>query len=315
MFDAQRGLAATSGGRWLDTGNAGRDWRLRPDSARLAGSLQDLQFTPDGTGWVVGLVQQPALVFGPRPSPKGPLYRSVDQGRTWRAVELPAALAGTVQGLQFVDDRHGFLRAATGCSSIGFYTSYEQQHTTSDTGATWRAVGSERAAGVPPSMRSATQGVLVSPPTVRASSRVFTTNDGGSTWSAGTELPNGYTLTAQRLIAVGDRLWLLGAAQLLSSGDGGRSWAPVALPLPEDRPPDGIASDPLLKDITFADARNGWIVGRDGLVLATTDGGATWVRQATGTRQTLLTARATGAQTAWIGGTSRAILATVSGGR
>ena len=84
---------------------------------------------------------------------------------------------------------------------------------------------------------------------------------------------------------------------------------------PADVLPAGLGYEPVLNDIAFADARNGWIVGRQGLVLATTDGGTTWERQASGSRQDLQTLRATSAQTAWIGGTARSILATASGGR
>jgi photosystem II stability/assembly factor-like uncharacterized protein len=326
VFDASRGLAATSGGRWLDTLNAGRDWAARPDAARLPGSSQDLHFTPDGTGWVVALQKQPVPLFGPAPSPAGPLYRSTDQGRSWSAVALPAPAVGSVLGVQFVDDRHGVLRAATGCTSIRFHTCFEQSWATSDGGANWQPVGPERAQGGLLLMRSATQGVLIGPISPRFPDRhAFTTGDGGATWGPAVPLPGGDTLMPRRLFALGDRVWLVGndvsagvnssQGVLLSSGDGGRSWMRQTLAQPADVLPAGLGYEPVLNDIAFADARNGWIVGRQGLVLATTDGGTTWARQASGSRQDLQTLRATSAQTAWIGGTARSILATASGGR
>jgi photosystem II stability/assembly factor-like uncharacterized protein len=275
---------------------------------------------------VVALQKQPVPLFGPAPSPAGPLYRSTDQGRSWSAVALPAPAVGSVLGVQFVDDRHGVLRAATGCTSIRFHTCFEQSWATSDGGANWQPVGPERAQGGLLLMRSATQGVLIGPISPRFPDRhAFTTDDGGATWGPAVPLPGGDTLMPRRLFALGDRVWLVGndvsagvnssQGVLLSSGDGGRSWMRQTLAQPADVLPAGLGYEPVLNDIAFADARNGWIVGRQGLVLATTDGGTTWERQASGSRQDLQTLRATSAQTAWIGGTARSILATASGGR
>lgn len=322
MFDGQRGLASTSGGRWLDTTTAGRDWVARPPAARLPGALQDLQFTPDGTGWVVGRVQQPADALGLRPTAAGELYRSADQGRSWAAVALPAAAAGRVTGVQFVDRQIGFLQAATRCDTVLGYSCNQQTYATRDAGVTWQAVGAEWPTAGLRLMVSATQGLWLPPWGRRAAPPVvITTSDGGATWSDSTVLPAGPDLAVSRVIAVGSRLWILGEDRsngqgvLLSSSDGGRDWKAQTLPLPPDIAPRWLTGTAALRDIAFADDRHGWIVGRQGLVLATTDGGLTWVRQASGSRQTLVTVHAPSADTVWIGGTARSILATASGGR
>jgi photosystem II stability/assembly factor-like uncharacterized protein len=171
-------------------------------------------------------------------------------------------------------------------------------------------------------MRSATEGLWLLPVGRHTESRaVATTSDGGATWTAGAVLPISLNLSARRLIGVGDQVWLLGEdassgqAILSSSSDGGRSWQARTLPLAADVAPPGLAYGPVLNDITFADALHGWIVGSQGLVLATSDGGVTWVRQASGSRQNLQTVRATSAQSVWIGGSANSILATVGGGR
>ena len=70
-----------------------------------------------------------------------------------------------------------------------------------------------------------------------------------------------------------------------------------------------------LRDITFADDRNGWIVGHDGLILATTDGGLTWARQASGTQQHLAVAVARPGGRVWAAGAYGSILASATGGR
>lgn len=324
MLDAQRGLAITSAGRWLDTTNAGRDWAPRHAAARLAGTPKDLQFTPGGTGWLVTVQRQPPVGFGPASPDVGQLFRSVDQGRSWTAVALPEPAANRVLGVQFVDDRNGFLRADLGCSSFKFTICHEQTWVTRDAGATWQAVGEVRALDFVSLMLSPTRGVRIAGTDPFSNTKkAYLTTDGGATWSEGVDLPGADMLNPSRLVQAAGRLWLLGQAYgpdagtrpwpLLTSGDGGRNWAVQALPVPAELQPS-LCCETVLNDIAFADERHGWIVGGQGLMLATTDGGATWVRQASGSRQTLLTVHARTSRDAWIGGSARSILATGSGG-
>lgn len=65
-----------------------------------------------------------------------------------------------------------------------------------------------------------------------------------------------------RLVAVGDR------GHVLLSDDEGVTWRQVTVP-----------TRAMLTGVTFADAAHGWAVGHDGMILATTDAGATWTRQ------------------------------------
>ena len=65
-----------------------------------------------------------------------------------------------------------------------------------------------------------------------------------------------------RIVAVGDR------GYILYSDDQGASWSRAKAP-----------AAPLLTAVHFADAKNGWAVGHDTVILATTDGGATWTPQ------------------------------------
>lgn len=68
-----------------------------------------------------------------------------------------------------------------------------------------------------------------------------------------------------RLVAVGDR------GHVLLSDDDGASWRQIIVP-----------TRAMLTGVSFADTRHGWAVGHDGVILATTDAGATWSRQASG---------------------------------
>ena len=65
-----------------------------------------------------------------------------------------------------------------------------------------------------------------------------------------------------RIVAVGDR------GYVLYSDDQGANWSRAKAP-----------AAPLLTAVHFNDAKNGWTVGHDTVILATTDGGATWTQQ------------------------------------
>jgi len=65
-----------------------------------------------------------------------------------------------------------------------------------------------------------------------------------------------------RVVAVGDR------GKILYSDDEGAHWQVAASP-----------TEVLLTSVCFADARHGWAVGHDALVLGTSDGGETWAVQ------------------------------------
>ena len=66
----------------------------------------------------------------------------------------------------------------------------------------------------------------------------------------------------KRLVAVGDR------GHILLSDDNGGSWTQAKVPTKQ-----------MLTAVFFVDETHGWAVGHDAQVLATTDGGTTWVKQ------------------------------------
>jgi len=65
-----------------------------------------------------------------------------------------------------------------------------------------------------------------------------------------------------RIVAVGDH------GSIVYSNDNGKSWSRAKTP-----------AAPLLTAIDFADAKKGWAVGHDSVILATTDGGMNWTQQ------------------------------------
>jgi photosystem II stability/assembly factor-like uncharacterized protein len=74
-------------------------------------------------------------------------------------------------------------------------------------------------------------------------------------------LLNGLARAGDRIVAVGQR------GHVLYSDDGGKTWKQADVPLSSD-----------LVAVAFPSAKTGWAVGHDGVVLRSTDSGASWVR-------------------------------------
>ena len=66
--------------------------------------------------------------------------------------------------------------------------------------------------------------------------------------------------------------------------------------------------------VTFTDATHGWAVGASGTILATTDGGATWRKQTSGTTANLSAVTFPDATHGWVVDDNGTILATTDGG-
>jgi len=115
---------------------------------------------------------------------------------------------------------------------------------------------------------------------------ILATADGGETWekqrmdtSVDQPLFSVIFTGPQDGIAVG--LWSL----VLATHDGGKTWTRTKLP----KPPGGGKADRNLYHI-FSDGKSAlFIVSEQGLVLKSTDSGATWSYQATGSKGTLWT--------------------------
>jgi photosystem II stability/assembly factor-like uncharacterized protein len=75
----------------------------------------------------------------------------------------------------------------------------------------------------------------------------------------------GVTHAGARLVAVGQR------GAVVFSDDQGANWVQARVPVSSD-----------LTSVWFADAKNGWAAGHDGVILHSADGGQTWVKQLDG---------------------------------
>jgi photosystem II stability/assembly factor-like uncharacterized protein len=168
---------------------------------------------------------------------------------------------------------------------------------------------------------------------------IYRTRDGGENWSA-QPTPSRVTL---RDIGFADSLegWVVGdGGEILQTADGGATWAEVESGTTADlyalelRSPergwacgqngdilfwDGVHWSPQaggagqhLMDVAFGDDDTGWVVGRGGTILWTSNGGLDWVPQAVpeGTNPFLNGVAALGASDGWVAGLNGTILVT-----
>ncbi|MDX2136412.1 MAG: YCF48-related protein [Saprospiraceae bacterium] len=88
---------------------------------------------------------------------------------------------------------------------------------------------------------------------------------------------------------------------------GGDCWALLnPLPLPQ--------GNDLLCEVFFTDSLTGWVLGEEGAIFKTVDGGVTWTAQYSGTGELLYSGFFTDSLTGWAVGSDGIILKTVDGG-
>lgn len=76
-----------------------------------------------------------------------------------------------------------------------------------------------------------------------------------------------------------------------------------------------LSPDAELRSVHFPDAQHGWAVGDDGMILATADGGMSWLPQPSKTRERLVSVHFADARHGWTVGLDGTILATADGGK
>lgn len=264
---------------------------------------------PDGNGWAAGA--NPAL------------QRSADGGQTWVPACLPASAVsgpGALYAVAFDDDgRHGWVAGGSGGRPVVLRTA--------DGGGRWLAArlpggiaGGLSDVGFADLRHGWAVGHLTGTgPANAAGGLLLATSDGGATWRAQT-LPDGIGRLGRIAVAGATHGWatgttLAGRPVVVATIDGGATWTSQPLP-------DGIRE---LRDLAFVDRERGWAVGAltvtqppeagnedPGVILTTTDGGATWTEQAR-TVGSLWSVAAVDASTVFAGG-AYGLFSTTDGG-
>jgi photosystem II stability/assembly factor-like uncharacterized protein len=294
--DIDHGLALAADGLLLETSDNGLSWATRTRLGGKTATAGQLQ-AKAGQLWLV--------------DSDGRLQRSRDSGRTWAPVAVPTAGADPVITAQFFDASNGLVTVNTCTGEVPLRVCDRWLHVTQDGGGSWvkRSSPLGNNVGVM-TFGSASHGVRV---VNNGSGAIDYTSDGGLSWSAATT-GSAFGLSASRVIWTdADHAWLISVGQLWRSDDGGRSWRQVNSPALQT--PTSAQASVSMRDLVFADAQNGWLVGDDGTVYGTSDGGTSWVLQAIATQQSLGSIYAINPRQVWLGGGRGIIFGSAAGGR
>lgn len=299
--DPLTGWAVGDCGAILHTCDGGRTWDPQAGGTEVV--LRDVRFAaaasgpggPEvaipGVGWAVG--GRPGLL---PPRRRGVALETRDGGRSWRAASVPDA--GTLCGFWTHDGQQAWLGGAVGDTlGVGLWsrTAADQPWRPAadhpigilglDLAHFGRGVAVGRGGGIHPLRRRS-----LAP----YAAEQLTTAD----------LHAAAHRTATQAVLVGDD------ATVLREVAGGRRWGRGRVGVP-------ARLGPLLdlRDVCFADDRQGWAVGQPGgYVLRTVDGGRNWFVSVSGQSRALLGLHFLDAQTGFAVGESGAILRTRDGG-
>jgi photosystem II stability/assembly factor-like uncharacterized protein len=225
-------------------------WQNLPQAGRLNSTC----FIDASHGWAVGEA--------------GTILATTDGGAIWTA-QSSGIVDGALNGVSFAGASNGWVVGDAGTILA-----------TTDGGATWTA----QCSGIPDAALTSVTFVDASHGwAVGDAGTILATTDGGATWAAQDSGISGFSLNAVSFTDASHGWAVGGAAVIVATTDGGDTWTAQS---------SGVF-DGWLNGVSFADASNGWAVGVDygdgvdydpgvALILATTDGGATWTAQSSG---------------------------------
>jgi photosystem II stability/assembly factor-like uncharacterized protein len=217
----------------------------------------------------------------------GTILRTEDGGRTWTS-PLPDD-EKSLNSISFSGPGYGL---ATGGERLVLWTV--------DGGKTW--TNSKTVPGL--YMGSACLLNAQTAVAVGAGGVIFRTSDAGATWE---QIQTGVDWGFSRIIFVDESRGLaFGAAAILATEDGGRTWTRRPLPL--------NAGSCVLFNAAVCDKIHWLAVGMQGLIVASEDGGRTWKRQPSGTKKMLFGIAWSDPRTATAVGYGGLILQSVDGG-
>jgi photosystem II stability/assembly factor-like uncharacterized protein len=143
---------------------------------------------------------------------------------------------------------------------------------------------------------------------------VIHTKDGGKTWTPQLEPQD--AVYSNVFFVSPQRGWIVGEfGTILRTDDGGTTWQPQECKdiTPDENEANWGKQKPALYGIYFVDMQQGWIVGMDGVILKTDDGGQSWRKIVSGTDKPLYSLAVRGRQ-GWAVGNKGVYLMSSDGG-
>ncbi len=299
FIDAKHGWVVGSNGTILATTNGGSTW-----SAQTSGSgayLRGVAFSDASHGWAVGDNRDEAAGTS-----TGVILATTNGGATW-GKQSPGT-AASLTDVAFTDAKHGWVVDSNGNILA-----------TADGGATWKAQRSGGSASLTAvAFSDATHGWAVGDNRDEATgtSVILATTNGGATWTAQNPGIAGHLTDV--VFSDATHGWAASFNSMLATTDGGATWKVQS-----------SWDSAVVAAVSFSDATHGSAVGvtlnrratsianlfTDGVILATTNGGASWSKQSPGTAAHLTDVAFTDAKHGWAVGEGGTILVTTSGGK
>ncbi|HMQ03344.1 MAG TPA: YCF48-related protein [Pyrinomonadaceae bacterium] len=244
-----------------------------------------VHFIDDRSGWVGGS--------------SGSLFRTNDGGRNWRKVGL--STTDLVRDIVFFDRLKGWMLLERDRFARSGYENSSYLMRTIDGGDNWSrhefAPGTELRARI----------------FAGRNGRLFSLGEGGviiELLDDGAErriaLPSKYLGLAAAFVDETRVVVAGGGGSVFASDDMGQNWRSVIS--------GGKEAARRLNSLFFADERNGWSCGNDGIVLRTRNGGRSWQRMETGVKNDLLDIRFFKSETGFAVGSGGVILRSNDGG-
>ncbi len=260
------------------TANSGQSWTVKPldfpdpePSRGLSGDAW-VDFVDAQHGWVLVRMNSNTSLS------MGVLRSTEDGGKTWKSLGVPAA-----GPIRFVTQKDGWMEGGpTEEVTHGIYV-------TRDGGSSWALVSMKAPKEVLPKSYPEYQlpqfvdkdtGFLLvtfsEPNDESPKLALFTTRDGGRTWTFGSVLEEAGPTSWYA--AVAGRNWLAagcpkGTPAIVHATGGSMS---VAAPLPGKAGPICTGPAGVVSGFSFVGDNRGWLLLFSGKLLSTSDGGATW---------------------------------------
>ena len=243
FINADTGIVVGDEGSVLKTIDGGKTWNNISDSNMFL--LRCVSMITDNRVIVGGL--------------RGELYVSNNAGENWDKITDPYLNVFSYSAIAYADSNNIFA-----CGGYSFTGSYCTIVKSPDGGENWSLVYNNmhpiQLSGI-----SANDEKVIS---VGFDGSIFSSNDTGSTWS---KMSAGNTAVVLDVSAL-DSLNIITLTRspttvntLYKTTDGGKTWTDYTIP----------TNQPLFS-LSFADNRNGMVVGGWGTILKTSDGGITW---------------------------------------
>lgn len=250
-IDGQTAWAVGAGGVILHTGDGGATWNRQDFRTLPPVTTGTLSFPNATTGWAA---------YGSTP------YKTTNGGATWEA--QPIFSSEPLGWIQFVNESTGWAVGSVSgvCESPPCYGVYR----TVDSGMTWESRGHIATSRIQiwnVDFLDALHGWAVG-----VNGVIQATSDGGITWTPKVSGTPG-VLTAVKAVDT-STIWVVGTGGIiLKSTDGGTTWLGQI---------SGTTQD--LRAIAATDTNRAWVVGGNSSasvapLIATTNGGATWIPQ------------------------------------